>query len=118
MEKSRLSVSWVMFDGVPEISVAGEIDIATAAELDEVFFEARMAEPFSLIVSLEGCGYCDSSGLSVLLRHAHHVPNFISVVPEDSDVRRLFRVAKVEETLGVVGSMIEARVVTHIPAQA
>ncbi len=49
-------------DGVPCLVVAGEIDLATAgsALLDE--------KPSALILDFAGVGFCDSSGIGVLVR--------------------------------------------------
>ncbi len=105
MGLQRFSTTWVSENGVRAVTVVGEIDISTAPELDEQLCEARTDDPFSVVVSLAQCTYCDSSGLSVLLRHARQTPNFVIVSPEGTDVRRLLRIAGIEETLCVVGDL-------------
>ena len=108
--RPRLVASWeCLEDDVPHVSVAGEIDISTAPQLDEVLCEARTQDPFSLILSLAECAYCDSIGLSVILRHARHTPHLIVVSPEGSDIRRLLRVSRVDELVQVVSSLEAAR---------
>jgi anti-sigma B factor antagonist len=115
MGLQRLSMSWVSENGVREMTVVGDIDISTVPEFDEQLCEARSDDPFSLVVSLAQCTYCDSTGLSVLMRHARQTPNFIVVSPEGTDVRRLLRVAGVEKTLGVVDDLSAARAIAKAP---
>ena len=108
--RQRLVTSWTYVeDGVPHVMVAGEIDISTAPQLDEVLCEARTQDPPSLVLSLNECTYCDSSGLSVVLRHARRTAHFILVSPHGSDIRRLFRLAGVDALMTVVPSYQEAR---------
>lgn len=102
--------SWAYLDDdIPHAQVAGEIDISTAPQLDKVLCEATMQDPFSLILSLGECGYCDSSGLSVILRHARRTPHFLVVAPEGSDIRRLLRVSRVDELVQVVPTLEAAK---------
>ncbi len=112
----RLSVSWTSERSVRKIIVIGEIDISTVPHLEEQLCEARTDDPFSVVVSLERCTYCDSSGLSTLLRHARQTPNFVVVSPEGSDVRRLLRLAGVEKALGVVNDLDAALAATRMAA--
>lgn len=108
--RRQLTASWTYAEGgIPHVTAVGEIDITSAPLLDEVLCEARNAEPFSLILSLEECTYCDSSGLSVILRHARRTPHLLLVSPESSDVRRLLRVSGVDELVQVVSSVEAAR---------
>ncbi|MGA3037160.1 MAG: STAS domain-containing protein [Vulcanimicrobiaceae bacterium] len=117
MGLQRLSTSWVCENGVRELTIVGDIDISTVPEFDEQLCEVRRDDPFSLIVSLAQCTYCDSTGLSVLLRHARQTPNFIVVSPEGTDVRRLLRVAGVEKALGVVDDLSKARAAARFEGQ-
>lgn len=98
---------------VPILAVAGDLDIYSAPKLDEAMCEARSNEPFSLIVSLERCGYCDSTGLSVLLRHAHATPIFVVVAPFGTNMRRFLNIAGVEEFFGVVDDLNQGLRLTH-----
>lgn len=108
--QERTVVSWVAGEnGVPLVTVAGEIDIATAPQLDRALFEACMQASSSVVVSLEQCTYCDSSGLSVLLRHARRMAHFIVVSPEESDVRRLLRISQLDRLFEVVSGYPFAR---------
>ena len=105
----RMTASWIPQDGIPQVTVVGEVDTATAPELDAALCEARAGDPKSVIVSLEACTFCDSTGLSVLLRHARNTPHLVVVVPETSFVRRVVRLTQADRFFRVVGSVDDAR---------
>lgn len=108
--RARPLASWTYLqDHIPHATVVGEIDLSTAPQLDEVLCEASTQDPFSLILSLDRCTYCDSSGLSVILRHARRTPHFLVVAPDDSDIRRLLQVSRVEALVHVVPSLEAAQ---------
>ena len=44
--QQELIASWVRKDGVPYVTVEGELTAASAFLLDKVLFEARSDEPF------------------------------------------------------------------------
>jgi hypothetical protein len=69
---------------------------------------ARARCPDTMIVSLQRCDYCDSTGMSVLIRHALAVPNFRVVVPKEAYIRKIFRMANLEDRLGVTDSVADA----------
>jgi anti-sigma B factor antagonist len=115
---THLDVSVTLRGDVPLVAIGGELDIATAPRLDEALCEARSNEPFSVIVSLVECSYCDSSGLTVLLRHAKETPIFVLVAPKGSNVRRFLRIAGAEEHLAVVDTLLDALRYTHAEATA
>ncbi|MBV8601397.1 MAG: STAS domain-containing protein [Candidatus Eremiobacteraeota bacterium] len=103
-----LNVSVEVSDGIPVVRVVGELDISTAPQLDEALTSVWQGDPFSTIVVMNQCTYCDSSGMGILLKHAQHVPNLIVVAPADSFPRKVFHVARVEDRLGVVETLGEA----------
>ena len=108
--RTRPLASWTYLqDDIPHVTVVGEIDLSTVPQLDEVLCEACTQDPFSLILSLDRCTYCDSSGLSVILRHARRTPHFLVVSPDDSDIRRLLRVSRVDELVQIVPSLEAAQ---------
>ncbi len=106
--QQELIASWVRKDGVPYVTVEGELTAASAFLLDKVLFEARSDEPFSVIVCLERCTFCDSTGLSVMLRHAKATPQFMVVSPSNSVVRRFLRITGADERFEVIDSIDDA----------
>lgn len=114
----RLTASWVSHGGIPQVAVVGEIDITTAPQLDAALCEARTEEPSSVIVVLEECTYCDSTGLSVLVRHARKTPNLVVVLPQSSFVRRLLRITGADRAFGIVESVEDAHALLKAPVTA
>lgn len=105
----RMTASWVPGDGIPHVAVVGDLDTSTAPKLDEALCEARTGDPESVIVSLEECTFCDSSGLSVLLRHARQTPRLVVVLPETSFVRRIVQLTKADRYFHVAATVDDAR---------
>jgi anti-sigma B factor antagonist len=58
-------------DNVAVISLAGEIDLATAPDAERRIAAAEKVEPSELVIDLREVTFMDSSGLRVLLA-AHH----------------------------------------------
>ncbi|HEX5593449.1 MAG TPA: STAS domain-containing protein [Solirubrobacterales bacterium] len=57
-------------DGVRDIQIEGELDLAVAGQLDEVLVKAA-EQSQRVLVGLERCSFIDSSGIAVILR-AHN----------------------------------------------
>jgi len=53
--------------GCRDVQVQGELDLAVAAQLDEVL-DAAAGECDRVLVGLERCDFIDSSGIAVILR--------------------------------------------------
>lgn len=99
--QEELITSWVRNDGVPYVTAEGELTAATSPLLDRVLFEARADDPFSVVVLLDRCSFCDSTGLSTLLRHAKSTPQFVVVSPSNSVIRRFLRITRADERFEV-----------------
>ena len=72
---------------------AGELDMATAEELEACLKEARDTGFRRLIVDLRGLDFMDSSGLTLLTRWtlgAHRGGYEFAVIPGDERITRLF----------------------------
>jgi anti-sigma B factor antagonist len=54
-------------DGVAVLSVAGEIDLATAPALDAAITEALSRDPSALVIELSGVEFMASAGLQLLI---------------------------------------------------
>lgn len=59
-------------DGNQVVSVAGELDIATAEQAYIYISDVIDAWPLPVSVDLSGLTFCDASGLGVLARTARH----------------------------------------------
>jgi anti-sigma B factor antagonist len=87
--------------GVRVISVAGELDIATAPELCARLDAGRSSRRPRLLVDLTGVDFCDSTGLRALLGAASevraHGGRFAIVCPPAGDIARLLEVVGASE---------------------
>ena len=87
--------------GVRVISVAGELDIATAPELCARLDAARASRRPRMLVDLTNVGFCDSTGLRALLGAASevraHGGRFAIVCPPRGNVARLLEIVGASE---------------------
>ncbi len=65
---TQLVVATADSDGIPVISVSGQLDISNAATLEKALARAATAHPRALIFDLSGLEFMDSAGVSVLVR--------------------------------------------------
>jgi anti-sigma B factor antagonist len=93
--------------GVSVISVAGELDIATAPQLCARLDASRAGRNPRMLVDLTKVEFCDSTGLRALLGAASevraHGGRFAMVCPPDGDVARLLEVVGAGEWLAIHG---------------
>ncbi len=92
------------------VAVNGEIDIATAAGLDDAIALAGSGNE-RVILSLDRCTYLDSSCLTVIYRARKALGDRLWIVVDPaSHVRRIFRIAGVEAYLRIVATMADVPV--------
>jgi anti-sigma B factor antagonist len=78
----------------------GDLDMATAADLDARIAAATRDHPDTvLIVDLAGVRFMDSSGLRVLLRAAQHCDGNLRLRPGGPAVQRVVEVSGAEPLL-------------------
>ena len=96
-------------DDAAIVRVTGDLDGASAPTLGSMLEFAQKAKVKRIVVSLEGCDFCDASGLSVLLEaHKAAASAFTVVVPERGKCRRVFEVTGVCKILRLVSTMQHA----------
>lgn len=61
-------------DGSPLVMLTGELDMATAAELEAAVGPIILGRPSRLIVDARGLSFADSSAIALLVRWANAVP--------------------------------------------
>jgi len=97
-----LQITTTSQDGTTRIELAGELDIATGPDLERAL-ETQLAQAVrDLVLDLRGVTFIDSSGLRVVLvasRSASDEGRRLIVVPGDGQVRRVIRLAQVEDRL-------------------
>lgn len=91
------------------IEVGSDIDIASAHVLESAIALAEPSWDERVIVSLEHCNYCDSSGLAVLYRARKRLGEQLRiVVPSDVRIRRIFDICGMNQQLAICDSLREA----------
>ena len=96
--------------GYPVVTVAGEVDIATAARLRERLFELA-GDGRPLVADLDQVRFIDSAGLSALVGAANRAAahgGSLHVVCARPRVRQLFRLTGLDRRLPPARSLDEA----------
>ncbi|WP_459984228.1 STAS domain-containing protein [Nocardioides sp. AN3] len=101
------------------LAITGELDIAEAGVMREVFEGLSQERLSHLIVDLTDLTFTDSTGLGVLIR-AHKMVEpagtKLTVVCPPGRIRRLFALTHLIKVLHVVDTLEEARAVQEEPA--
>jgi anti-sigma B factor antagonist len=106
IDPSGFSISISDRNGRAVVAVRGELDLATAPELETVLLE-RLDGGDEVVLDLRELQFMDSSGLRVLVtahaRASDGGPQFAIVrPPADSEVARIIDIAGVEQQLNVL----------------
>jgi anti-anti-sigma factor len=106
MDPSGFSISTTERDGGVIVLVRGELDLATAPDLEEVVSE-RMDAGQEVVVDLRELQFMDSSGLRVLVaahaRSTNGGPRFAMVrAREGTEVAKIMSISGVDERLELV----------------
>jgi anti-anti-sigma factor len=90
-----LKISSVVDDGTVSISLEGELDLASAPQVEEQLSYAEAGRPTCLIVDLSRLAFIDSTGLRLLLQadaRAREHGYELVLRPGDASVQRVFEV--------------------------
>ena len=82
-------------DGVPVMTVTGEIDVYTAPQLRQKIIEVLLDRKFRIVLDLEGVDFIDSTGLGVLvgaLKRARAHDGSVSLVCTKMNILRVFEI--------------------------
>jgi anti-sigma B factor antagonist len=109
MLEVRLPVEVVC--GVPVVTAPEEIDITNASALRAALLEAAAHGPGAIVADMSGTQFCDSAGLSVLVR-AHKRAQaeggeLLLVVPATS-VLRIFAITGIDRMIPNFSSLEDA----------
>ena len=83
-------VETLVEDGVTVVACSGELDLASAPELDAIL---RAAPDGPLVLDLCSCEFIDSSGLLVIVRHQVRPDGFAVACLVDGAPAQLFELA-------------------------
>ncbi|HEV3072238.1 MAG TPA: STAS domain-containing protein [Solirubrobacteraceae bacterium] len=100
-----LSIACVIDNGTASLALEGELDLATAATLEQRLGELEDGGSTHLMVDLAGLAFIDSTGLRVLLQanaRAQEHGHKLTLCPGSETVQRVFEVTGVQDALRFV----------------
>jgi anti-anti-sigma factor len=108
----EFSISVAEIDGRAHMTLRGELDLATAPELEQLLIE-RIDASQEVVVDLRGLEFMDSSGIRVLVaahaRAGRTGTRVLIVRPEpDSAVAKIVEVAGLDRELNILDSPPQA----------
>jgi anti-sigma B factor antagonist len=98
--RARLTVSPETDDGFLVVRLGGELDVAGVTDLAAEIEELIGREPQPVLLDLAEVSFCDSSGIAVLIRLAHHFGQ-IRVRAAAPGVRRVIEVLGLADRFGL-----------------
>lgn len=107
----ELSVTTSRQGDVTVVSVAGEVDVYTAAQLRAALDEEVAADRVQLVVDLDEVTFLDSTGLGVLVGRLKLVRNssgWLRLVCSNERILRVFRITGLDKVFGIHASVDEA----------
>ena len=107
----ELSVTTSRQDDISVVTVAGEVDVYTAAQLRAVLDEEIGAGNARLVVDLDEVSFLDSTGLGVLVGRLKLVRNnsgWLRIVCSNDRILRVFRITGLDKVFGIHDSLEEA----------
>ena len=96
--------------GLPVVVAPGEIDVRNSDQLRSALLRAQALNPV-VVVDLSGTQFCDSSGLSVLVRALRRTQadgGEVRLVVSTAAVLRILSVTGIGSIFGLFGSLQEA----------
>ncbi|MBV8150206.1 MAG: STAS domain-containing protein [Candidatus Eremiobacteraeota bacterium] len=94
--------------GVAVASIVGDLDLSNAQEIRQALESAAEGRQ-QLIVSFERCGYCDSSGIAILVSLHHRLGDGLAiVVPSEAQLRRILTIVGLDSIVCVTDTSEEA----------
>ena len=107
----ELSVTTSRQDDISVVTVAGEVDVYTAAQLRAVLDEEIGAGHARLVVDLDEVSFLDSTGLGVLvatLKHVREVDGHLHVVVSRPRVLKVFTLTGLDAVIALHPTLDEA----------
>ena len=107
----ELSVTTSQHDDVCVVTVTGEVDVHTAAQLRVALDDEIAAGSTRIVLDLDGVGFLDSTGLGVLVGRLKLVRNhsgWLRIVCSNDRVLRVFRITGLDKVFGIHPSVAEA----------
>ncbi len=107
----ELSVTTSHHDDVTVVSVEGEVDVHTAAQLRLTLDQEIADGHVRLVVDLDKVSFLDSTGLGVLvgrLKLVRNASGWLRIVCTSERILRVFRITGLDKVFGIHESVDEA----------
>jgi anti-anti-sigma factor len=102
-----LSISCVFHDGTASVSLEGELDLASATQMEERLSAVEDREPRRMVIDLGQLAFIDSTGLRLLLqadaRAREHECELV-LRPGGASIQRVFEVTGALDILRFEGA--------------
>lgn len=111
----RITISVEHRGEIAVITVGGEIDLATAPELEAAVDDVLAGDPATLIVQLSAVEFMASAGLKILVAAQQKLgtPARLAVVANGPATRRPIQLTGLDETLPLYPTLDEAMAAVH-----
>jgi len=113
---TQLTLSTTSRDHTAVVSVGGEIDLGTAAELGDHLVAAMQQAGPDLVLDLSDVSFMDSTGLKVLLaahKRLQLVGGHFALAAAGRSVRKVLTVTGLDQTFPVAETVDEALAALH-----
>lgn len=107
----ELSVTTSHHDDVSIVTVEGEVDVHTAAQLRQSLDQEITDGHVRLVVDLDAVSFLDSTGLGVLvgrLKLVRNASGWLRIVCSSERILRVFRITGLDKVFGIHASVDEA----------
>ncbi|GIL35253.1 STAS domain-containing protein [Phycicoccus sp. DTK01] len=107
----ELSVTTSHHDDVSVVTVEGEVDVYTAAQLRQTLDQEIADGHTRLVVDLDAVSFLDSTGLGVLVGRLKTVRNssgWLRIVCTSDRILRVFRITGLDKVFGIHGTLDDA----------
>jgi anti-sigma B factor antagonist len=97
--------------GIHVVSVSGEVDLATAPELERALHALPEHRVASLIVDLTDCSFMDSTGLHLLIRTQQRFNGSrgrLAIVSPNPTLLRVFEITRLDQRFAIYPSRAAA----------
>ncbi len=107
----ELSVTTSHHDDVSVVTVEGEVDVYTAAQLRQTLDQEITDGHVRLVVDLDSVTFLDSTGLGVLVGRLKLVRNdsgWLRIVCSSERILRVFRITGLDKVFGIHDTLQDA----------
>jgi anti-sigma B factor antagonist len=97
-------------NGLPVISVTGEIDVATAPQLREALHGVIAQGDATVVLDLLGVTFLDSTALGVLvggLKRCRELDGELHIVVHDARIKKIFEITGLNKVFPIVDTLSE-----------